>query len=61
MYFCFSDKTSAGHAYQTPNTYFTFYRWYFILVTADYNQGIYNSYIYDGPTKTLRWTSAKSV
>ena len=43
MYFCFSDRTSAGHAYQTPNTYFTFYRWYFFAVTANYEHGYYST------------------
>ena len=62
MYFSYSDQTSAGHYFQTPHYYFTYYKWYFFISTANYDTGKYSIYLYDPTAKTqLKWSYTRSV
>ena len=60
LLYAFADSSSANHHYNTPSSYFTYYDWYYTVVTVDYTTGKYSAYLYE-KTMKLKWSYTRSV
>mgnify|MGYP002711974382 CR=1 FL=1 len=59
MRYYYSDYSSAGHYYDTPQSFFAWKKWYYFGISVDYTKGQYESYIYDDVN--LKYSGNKKV